>query len=90
MRRVAHNESKAGDGFGDFQALVKYGRAASDEEGGNYILTAFLAVSAPTGQFNNGALNPIITATIAYGKGSGISTCASLPTGNTMIGQTYS
>jgi len=93
---IVHNEPKIRDGFGDFQALVKYRLAASTEEGGNYILTAFLAVSAPTGQFSNGALNPVITPTIAYGKGFrnfdvqgtfGVS----LPAGNTsIIGRTYS
>jgi len=92
---IVHNRPGLRDGFGDFQALVKYRLAAANEEGGNYILTAFLAVSAPTGQFANGALNPVITPTIAYGKGFGDFDLqgtfgVSLPTGNTrLIGRTY-
>lgn len=92
---IVHNKPGVRDGFGDFQALVKYRLAAANEEGGNYILTAFLGISAPTGQFSNGALSPVITPTIAYGKGFdnfdlqgtfGVS----LPTGNTrVIGRTY-
>jgi hypothetical protein len=93
---IMHNQPGVRDGFGDFQGLVKYRLAASNEEGGNYILTVFLAVSAPTGQFRNGALNPLITPTIAYGKGFGNFDVqgtfgVSLPTGNTnVIGRTYS
>lgn len=68
---VVHNQPAVRDGFGDFQAMIKFRLAASNEEGGNYILTAFLGVSVPTGQFKNGALRPIITPAIAYGKGFG-------------------
>lgn len=83
------NNPDSRDGFGDWQFLVKYRLAAGNEEHGNYILTAFFQMSLPTGQHEQGALNPVITPTIAYGKGFrnfdiqgtlGIS----LPTGNTM------
>jgi hypothetical protein len=93
---IVHNQPGVRDGFGDFQALIKYRLAASNEEHGNYILTAFLAVSAPTGQFANGALEPIITPTIAYGKGLGGFDVqgtfgVSLPISETnRIGRTYS
>lgn len=92
---IVHNKPGVRDGFGDFQALVKYRLAAANEESGNYILTAFLGISAPTGQFSNGAVSPVITPTIAYGKGFdnfdlqgtfGVT----LPTSNTrVIGRTY-
>lgn len=93
---LVHHQPGVRDGFGDFQALVKYRLAASPEEGGNYILTAFLAVSAPTGQFANGVRDPVITPTIAYGKGFGHFDLqgtfgVSLPAGDTrLIGRTYS
>ena len=83
------NNPDSRDGFGDWQFLVKYRMAAGNEQHGNYILTAFFQMSLPTGQYEQGALNPIITPTLAYGKGFkdfdvqgtfGIS----LPTGNTM------
>ena len=68
---LAHNNPKAKDGFGDVAFLVKYRLAAANEEHGNYILTAFLGWSLPTGQYQNGALHAVITPTIAYGKGFG-------------------
>src|SRR5208283_2193732 len=67
----AVNNPDSKDGFGDWQFLVKYRIAAQNEEGGNYILTAFYQMSLPTGQYTQGALSPVITPTIAYGKGFG-------------------
>jgi hypothetical protein len=51
--------------------LVKYRLLSANEEHGNYILTAFLGWSLPTGQYSNGALHAVITPSIAYGKGFG-------------------
>ena len=81
------NNPDSPDGFGDWQFLVKYRIATQNEQHGNYILTAFFQMSFPTGQYEQGALSPVIAPTIAYGKGfrdfdiqgtAGIS----LPTGN--------
>lgn len=66
---VAHNNPRVPDGYGDFAVLVKYRLLSSNEERGNYILTAFFSVSATTGTNGNGSLHPILTPTIAYGKG---------------------
>jgi hypothetical protein len=66
---IVNNPDSPHDGFGDWQFLVKYRVAAGNEEHGNYILTAFYQMSFPTGQYQEGALSPIITPTIAYGKG---------------------
>jgi len=63
------NNPNSLDGFGDWQFLAKYRIAAASEEHGTYILTAFYQMSFPTGQYRQGALSPIITPTIAYGKG---------------------
>jgi hypothetical protein len=68
---LAHNDRKVRDGFGDVAFLVKYRLLSSNEEHGNYILTAFLGWSLPTGDHKNGALHAVITPTIAYGKGFG-------------------
>jgi hypothetical protein len=91
---LSHNNPAVRDGFGDFQFRLKYRLLSENEATGNYILTASLSVSLPTGQFSNGATDPIVTPTIAYGKGIanfdlqgtlGIS----LPTGNgAAIGRT--
>jgi hypothetical protein len=66
---IVNNPDSPQNGFGDWQFLVKYRIAAADEETGNYILTAFYQVTLPTGQYQQGALSPVITPTIAYGKG---------------------
>jgi Putative MetA-pathway of phenol degradation len=88
------NNPDSANGFGDWQFLVKYRIAAANESHGNYILTAFYQMSLPTGQYEQGALNPVITPTLAYGKGfkdfSVQGTLGgSLPTGSTAtIGRT--
>jgi len=66
---IAHNNPKTKDGWGDVAFLVKYRLLSANEQHGNYILTAFLGWSLPTGQFSNGALHAVITPTLAYGKG---------------------
>lgn len=91
---IVNNPGSSKDGFGDWQFLVKYRIAAANEEHGNYILTVFYQMSFPTGQYKQGALNTIMTPTVAYGKGfkdfSVQGTLGgSLPTGNTAtIGRT--
>ena len=59
------------DGIGDEPLLVKYRITSRNEQHGNYILTAFLGVTLPTGNHTNGASHAIITPTIAAGKGWG-------------------
>jgi hypothetical protein len=91
---IVNNPDSVKDGFGDWQFLVKYRIAAGNEEHGNYILTAFYQMTFPTGQYQEGALSPVITPTIAYGKGLGNFDVQgtlgySLPTGNvSVIGHT--
>ena len=68
---IQHNNPKVHDGFGDVSFLVKYRILSQNEEHGNYILTAFLGWSLPTGEYQNGARHAVITPTIAYGKGFG-------------------
>jgi len=68
---LAHNDPKVHDGFGDVAFLVKYRLLSASEREGNYILTAFLGWSLPTGDHANGGLHAVITPTIAYGKGLG-------------------
>jgi hypothetical protein len=68
---IEHNNPKTKDGWGDIAFLVKYRLLSANEQHGDYILTAFLGWSLPTGQFSNGAPHPVITPTIAYGRGFG-------------------
>ncbi|HLZ41742.1 MAG TPA: transporter [Candidatus Sulfotelmatobacter sp.] len=59
------------DGIGDMSFLLKYRVAAGNEEAGNYIVTAFLGASVPTGTYSNGATSAILMPTLAAGKGWG-------------------
>ena len=68
---LAHQNPTQIDGFGDTSFLLKYRFAAGNEEAGNYIVTAFLGGSIPTGSYSNGVENAVVTPTIALGKGWG-------------------
>jgi hypothetical protein len=92
---LQHSNPALHDGFGDMSFLLKYRLVAQNEHHGNYILTAFLGLSLPTGDHRNGALHAVITPTIAYGKGIGNFDLqgtfgVGLPTADTnVIGRTY-
>jgi hypothetical protein len=92
---IDHNNPATANGFGDVAFLVKYRLLSANEQHGNYILTAFLGWSLPTGDHKNGALHPVITPTIAYGKGFGNFDAQGtfgigLPTADTdTLGRTY-
>jgi len=68
---LVHNDPTVKNGFGDLAFLIKYRLLSANEKHGNYILTAFLGWSLPTGQFKNGGLRALIPPAIAYGKGFG-------------------
>ena len=68
---IDHHSPTVKNGGGDVAFLVKYRLFSANEEDGNYILTAFLGWSLPTGSHTNGAPHAVITPTIAYGKGFG-------------------
>ncbi len=59
------------DGWADETFLVKYRLLSANEENGNYIVTAFMGFSAPTGDDGNSAGHALFTPTIAAGKGFG-------------------
>ncbi len=92
---LAHNDPAIRDGFGDVSFLVKYRMFAANEESGNYILTAFLGWSLPTGDHKNGTLHAALTPSIAYGKGFGNFDLqgafgVALPTADTnLVGRNY-
>jgi len=44
---------------------------APETRSGGYIVTAFFDISVPTGSPPNGQPKPIVTSTLAYGKGIG-------------------
>ena len=59
------------DGWADETFLVKYRIVSANEDNGNYIVTAFMGFSAPTGDDGNSAGHALFTPTIAAGKGWG-------------------
>lgn len=92
---LVHNNPAVADGFGDFSFNMKFRLLSANEEHGNYILTAFIGASLPTGSHSNGARDAIVTPTIAYGKGFGNfdaqgTFAVGLPAGDTNgIGRNY-
>ena len=59
------------EGWADETLLLKYRLASQNEEHGNYIVTAFLGISVPTGNAVFTSHHPAYTPTIAAGKGWG-------------------
>lgn len=85
---LQHNTPAAEDGFGDFAINVKYRIAAANAEHGNYVVSAALGGTFPTGSFKNGSARGLVTPTIYAGKMLGNFTVqanlgASLPVGDT-------
>ena len=83
---IVHHNSSARDGIGDTPFLLKYRILSGNESHGNYILTAFLGVTAATATNGNGTGHGSVTPTLAFGKGWGDfdfqSTCGtSIPIG---------
>jgi len=68
---IKHGHDAATDGWADETFLVKYRIVSANEENGNYILTAFMGFSAPTGDDGNSNRHGVFTPTIAGGKGFG-------------------
>jgi len=68
---LVHQDPKQHNGFGDENFLLKYRIASANEEHGNYIVSAFLGASVPTGSYKNGLSTAVITPTLAVGKGWG-------------------
>lgn len=86
---VTHGDGTA-DGFGDVSFLGKYRFASANEQHGNYIASAALAVSFPTGSHKNGSSTAVLTPTLMGGKGFGrfalfTTLGGSLPTSNGQV-----
>lgn len=66
---AAGRATRGTDDFGDWTALIKYRILSANEEQGNYIVTAFMGFSAPTGTENNTTGHAQFTPYLAFGKG---------------------
>jgi hypothetical protein len=85
---IQHNTPKAKDGFGDVGFLYKYRILSANEKKGNYMLSAQLTATIPTGSYSNGSTDASVSPTLLGGKGFGkfdVISClgGTLPTGDT-------
>jgi hypothetical protein len=67
----ARNKPTGENGFADESLLFKYRLLSANEENGDYIVTAFLGLSIPSGNKYNTEGHEVTTPTIAAGKGWG-------------------
>jgi hypothetical protein len=86
---IQHNTPSAKDGFGDVGFLYKYRILSANEKRGNYLLSAQVTATIPTGSYSNGSTDASVNPALLAGKGFGrfdvISTLGgSLPTGDTV------
>jgi hypothetical protein len=85
---MQHNTPKVKDGFGDVGFLYKYRILSRNEKEGNYLLSAQLTATIPTGSHSNGSPDASVSPTLLSGKGFGkldVISClgGTLPAGET-------
>ncbi len=68
---IQHNAKGAKDGFGDVGFLYKYRILSANEKNGNYMLSAQLTATIPTGSHSNGSTDASVSPTLLAGKGFG-------------------
>jgi hypothetical protein len=71
IQHATKSKKPATDGWADETFLIKYRILSANQENGDYIVTAFMGFSAPTGTAGNSNRHGIFTPTIALGKGFG-------------------
>lgn len=86
---IQHNAKGAKDGFGDVGFLGKYRILSANEKNGNYMLSAQVTATIPTGSYSNGSIDASVSPTLLGGKGFGnfdviSSVGGTLPTGDTV------
>jgi hypothetical protein len=69
--RIQHGNGGKTDGWADETCLIKYRILSANEDSGNYILSAFMGFSAPSGDDGNSNRHGVFTPAIAGGKGFG-------------------
>jgi hypothetical protein len=68
---MQHNTPKVKDGFGDVSFLYKYRFLSRNEKEGDYMLSAQLTATIPTGSHSNGSPDSAVSPTLLAGKGYG-------------------
>ena len=83
-----HSPNGSPGGFGDLPLMLKFRIASAQSGEGNYLLTFIMGATVPTGSRRYGAVDGVLTPTVAFGKGWGrfdvqSTLGANLPTGHT-------
>jgi hypothetical protein len=68
---MQHNTPMVKDGFGDVGFLYKYRFFSRNEKQGDFMLSAQLVATIPTGSYSNGSPDASVTPTLLSGKGWG-------------------
>lgn len=68
---LEHSATKVANGAGDMSFLLKYRFASGYERHGNYVASAFLSGTLPTGSYKNGGADATVSPNVALGKGFG-------------------
>src|SRR5271170_8516287 len=61
---IQHNAKSAKDGFGDVGFLYKYRFLSANEKNGNYMLSAQIVATIPTGSYSNGSADASVSPTL--------------------------
>ena len=85
---LQHSVPSTIDGAGDMSLLLKYRFLTGNEKHGNYVLSAFVLGTIPTGSHKNGSTDATVAPTLGMGKGFGrfnlqSTLGATLPAGHT-------
>lgn len=85
---LTHSTPATKDGAGDMSFLGKYRIFSGNARHGNYVVTALMASTLPTGSYKNGSLDATVGPGLGAGKGFGpldiqSTISATLPTGDT-------
>ena len=60
---ITHTKPGLNDGIGDMTFLFKYRAASANPENGNYVVTAMLLATVPTGTYSNGSTDASVSPT---------------------------
>lgn len=85
---VTHSSPSSIDGAGDLSFLGKYRLLSGNAQHGNYVVSAFVTATVPTGSYRNGSTDATVGPSMGFGKGFGplnvqSTLGAALPTGDT-------
>ncbi len=68
---LEHSAATVANGAGDMSFLLKYRFLAGNAKSGNYVVSAFLSATLPTGSYKNGSADATVAPNVALGKGFG-------------------